>query len=100
MGKDLKKVSEIMHTAKSLPLAKEKDKMNQNTLITMTKKSFGCIGVINNSKKLIIGIITDGDLRKKMNSKLLSLTASELMTKNPTTGNQEYACRRNTKYYE
>ena len=86
LGKDLKKVSEIMHTAKSLPLAKEKDKMSK-TLITMTKKSFGCIGVINNSKKLI-GIITDGDLRKKMNSKLLSLTASELMTKNPTTGNQ------------
>ena len=84
LGKDLKKVSEIMHIGKSLPLAKEKDKMTK-TLITMTKKSFGCIGVINNSKKLV-GIITDGDLRKNMNSKLFNLTASELMTKNPATG--------------
>ena len=84
IGKDLKKVSEIMHIGKSLPLAKEKDKMTK-TLITMTKKSFGCIGVINNSKKLV-GIITDGDLRKNMNSKLFNLTASELMTKNPAKG--------------
>ena len=37
-------------------------------LITMTKKSFGCIGVIN-KKKQIVGIITDGDLRRKLNSK-------------------------------
>ena len=84
LGKDLKKISEIMHIGKSLPLAKEKDKMTK-TLITMTKKSFGCIGVINNSRKLL-GIITDGDLRKNMNSKLFNLTASELMTKNPATG--------------
>ncbi len=86
LGKDLKKVSEIMHTGKSLPLAKESDKMSK-TLITMTKKSFGCIGVVNNKKKLL-GIITDGDLRKKMNDKMLNLKASEIMTKNPTTGNK------------
>ena len=86
LGKDLKKVSEVMHTGKSLPLAREADKMTK-TLITMTKKSFGCIGVINNSKKLV-GIITDGDLRKNMNNKLLNLKASELMTKNPASGDK------------
>ena len=53
----------------------------------MTKKSFGCVGVINNQKKLI-GIITDGDLRKKMNSKLFNLRALDIMTKKPTTGNK------------
>ena len=86
LGKDLKKVSDIMHIGKSLPLAKEKDKMTK-TLITMTKKSFGCVGVINNARKLV-GIITDGDLRKNMNNKLFNLTASELMTKKPTTGDK------------
>ena len=86
LGKDLKKVSDIMHIGKSLPLAKEKDKMAK-TLITMTKKSFGCVGVINNSKKLV-GIITDGDLRKNMNNNFFNLRASELMTKKPTTGDQ------------
>jgi len=86
LGKDLKKISDIMHIGKSLPLAKDTDKMTK-TLITMTKKSFGCIGVINKGKKLI-GIITDGDLRKKMNNKLLNLTAAEIMTQKPTTGDK------------
>ena len=87
LGKDLKKISDIMHTGNSLPLAKETDKMSK-TLITMTKKSFGCVGVTSNKQKLI-GIITDGDLRKKMNNKLFNLTASQIMTKKPTTGNKD-----------
>ena len=82
LGKDLKKISEIMHTGKSLPLAVNSEKMSK-TLITMTKKSFGCIGVINKQNKLI-GIITDGDLRRNMNNNLINKTASDLMTKNPT----------------
>jgi len=53
----------------------------------MTKKSFGCVGVINKNKKLI-GIITDGDLRRNMNNDLFNLTASQIMTKNPTTGDK------------
>jgi len=86
LGKDLKKISDIMHIGNSLPLSKETDKMSK-TLITMTKKSFGCVGVINKKQKLV-GIITDGDLRKKMNNKLFNLTASEIMTKKPTTGDK------------
>ena len=86
LGKDLKKISDIMHVGKSLPLAKETDKMTK-TLITMTKKSFGCVGVLSKTQKLV-GIITDGDLRKKMNDKLFNLTASEIMTKKPTTGDK------------
>ena len=87
LGKDLKRVHEIMHTGSSLPLAKENDKMTK-TLITMTKKSFGCVGVINNNKKLI-GIITDGDLRRSMNDNLFNLKAVNLMTKKPSTGNKD-----------
>ena len=71
-----------MHTGNSLPLAKETDKMSK-TLITMTKKSFGCVGVVNKGQKLV-GIITDGDLRKKMNNKLFNLKASDIMTRHPT----------------
>ena len=86
LGKDLKKVYEIMHKASSIPLARENDKMTK-TLITMTKKSFGCIGVINSKEKLI-GIITDGDLRRNMNNQLFNLKASEIMTRKPTTGDK------------
>lgn len=86
LGKDLKQISDIMHVGRSLPLAKEKDKMSK-TILVMTKKSFGCIGVINKEKKLV-GLITDGDLRKKMNHNFFNLTASDLMTKNPATANK------------
>ena len=86
LGKDLKKISEIMHIGKSVPLVKEDDKMTK-TLITMTEKSLGCVGVLNKSKKLV-GIITDGDLRKNMNNKLLSLKAADLMTKKPATADK------------
>ncbi len=87
LGKDLKRVHEIMHTGSALPLSKENDKMTK-ALITMTKKSFGCVGVINNYKKLI-GIITDGDLRRNMNDNLFNLKAVNLMTKKPSTGNRD-----------
>ncbi len=86
LGKDLKNLSEVMHTKKELPLAKLEEKMS-NALITMTKKSFGCIGVINKNEQ-IVGIITDGDLRRKLNSKFFEKKASEIMTKNPTLANK------------
>ena len=86
LGKDLKNLGEIMHTQKELPLAKVDDKMSKALLI-MTKKSFGCIGVIN-KKKQIVGIITDGDLRRKLNSKFFGKDTSEIMTKNPTVADQ------------
>ena len=82
LGKDLKNLNDVMHSGKKLPLASLDEKMSK-ALLTMTKKSFGCVGVIN-KKKQIIGIITDGDLRRKLNSKFFNKKASEVMTKNPT----------------
>ena len=82
LGKDLKNLSEVMHINKELPLATLNEKMSK-ALLTMTQKSFGCIGVVN-QKKQIVGIITDGDLRRKLNSKFFEKKASEIMTKNPT----------------
>ena len=87
LGKDLKNLSEVMHVKKELPLANLNEKMSK-ALLTMTKKSFGCIGVINN-KDQIVGVITDGDLRRKLNSKFFEKQASEIMTKNPTLANEK-----------
>ena len=56
-------------------------------LIKMTKKNFGCLGVTN-LKGNLIGIITDGDLRRNMSNNLIEKTASEIMTKKPTTANR------------
>ena len=87
LGKDLKNIGEIMHKNKALPIAKENEKMSK-ALLTMTKKSFGCLGVVNN-KNNIIGIITDGDLRRKLNSRFFEKKACEIMTKNPTIAQKE-----------
>ena len=87
LGKDLKYVSDIMHLGSSVPIAKLEDKMSKS-LITMTKKSFGCIGVVDN-KKNIVGIITDGDLRRKLNSKFFEKKDKDIMTKNHTLANKE-----------
>ena len=75
-----------MHLKSELPLAKLDEKMSK-ALLTMTKKSFGCVGVINNNKE-IVGIITDGDLRRKLNSRFFEKKPSEIMTKNPTLANK------------
>ena len=82
LGKDLKYLTEVMHIKEKLPLSNLDEKMSK-ALITMTKKSFGCIGVVNRRKE-IVGIITDGDLRRKLNSRFFDKKASDIMTKNPT----------------
>ena len=51
----------------------------------MTSKGQGCVGVISKSSGKLIGIITDGDLRRHMSPKLLNKTVVEIMTKNPKT---------------
>lgn len=87
IGKDLIHIGDIMHGKSELPLVEENEKMS-NTLLIMTKKSFGCVGVVNKAKKLI-GIITDGDLRRNMNKHIINKKASEVMTKKPTVANKK-----------
>lgn len=81
LGKDLVKLSDIMHGPKELPIVKENELMSK-ALLVMTKKRFGCVGVINKSKK-IVGIITDGDLRRNMTMNIVNMKASQVMTKKP-----------------
>jgi len=88
IGKGLKKVSEIMHVGNKLPIIKENALMDE-ALILMTKMSFGCLGVISKNKTLI-GIITDGDLRRKMENNIISKTVNKIMTKKPLTIDQNF----------
>ena len=81
LGKDLVKLTDVMHGKNELPLVNENTLMSK-ALLVMTNKSFGCVGVINNSESLI-GIITDGDLRRNMNKNIINKKASEVMTKKP-----------------
>ncbi len=86
LGKDLVKITDVMHTKKSIPLVRNNEKMS-SVLVKITQKRFGCVGVVNNSSNLI-GIITDGDLRRNMNKNLINKKASEIMTKKPNTADK------------
>ena len=52
-----------------------------SVLAEMTRKGFGCVGVMDGEK--LVGIITDGDLRRHMGPNILESSASDLMTRNP-----------------
>lgn len=82
LGAQLLKVDEKMHKT-NLPLVHE-DTLMSECLLAMTSGGFGCVGVLDNQKNLI-GIVTDGDLRRHMGSDLLAHKASTVMTKKPKT---------------
>ncbi|MDD7314090.1 MAG: KpsF/GutQ family sugar-phosphate isomerase, partial [bacterium] len=81
LGAILQKVSDLMHKGDDMPIVNEDTPM-QEALLVMTSKMLGCVGIIDNSGKLV-GIITDGDLRRWLTSDVLNKKVSEVMTKNP-----------------
>ncbi|SLN23241.1 KpsF/GutQ family sugar-phosphate isomerase [Oceanibacterium hippocampi] len=83
LGASLIKVSEIMHVGDELPVARPDTSMRE-ALIVMTARSFGCVGVVDAAGDLL-GIITDGDLRRHMDNDLLNRRAEEIMTRAPKT---------------
>lgn len=87
LGQAFVKVKDLMHTGDTIPLVRSDLKMS-DALIEMTSKSLGCAGVTDNEGK-IIGIITDGDLRRHINSGIMNMKAYEVMTANPVTVSSE-----------
>lgn len=83
LGKAFIRVSDLMHEGDEMPLVKH-DMIMSKALLAVTGKRFGCAGVINASGKLV-GIITDGDLRRHMGPELLNKRAHEIMTAAPLT---------------
>jgi arabinose-5-phosphate isomerase len=83
LGASLKFVADVMHTGDRLPLVTE-DKIMSDALVTMTQKSLGCLGVVDGKGRLI-GMITDGDLRRHMGAELLKARVVDIMTRKPNT---------------
>ena len=61
----LLKVKDIMHSKEKFPSVNQDENL-ANSLITMTEKGLGILVVIDESKKLV-GVFTDGDLRRCIN---------------------------------
>jgi arabinose-5-phosphate isomerase len=59
----LLRVSDIMHTGNAIPLVSV-DTTLKDTLLEMTAKGLGMAGVLDNETNRLVGIYTDGDLRR------------------------------------
>jgi len=83
LGALLKFARDVMHSGDSIPVAALGTKMSE-AVVRMTAKGFGCIGVTDSGGRLV-GIITDGDLRRHMRPDLLDARVDEVMTRAPKT---------------
>ena len=83
LGALLKTVRDLMHSGASVPLAPLGTRMSE-ALLEMSAKGFGCIG-ITDSRSHLVGIITDGDLRRHMRNDLLDARVDDVMTREPKT---------------
>ncbi|MBP7001636.1 SIS domain-containing protein [Amaricoccus sp.] len=82
LGARLATVGQLMHRGAEAPLVGVETPMPE-ALIEMTRKGFGVVGVTDGEGALV-GIVTDGDLRRHMDG-LLSRRVGEVMTRAPRT---------------
>jgi arabinose-5-phosphate isomerase len=83
LGAMLKFVRDLMHKDAAVPVTPLGTRMSE-ALVEMTSKGFGCVGIID-ARGDIVGIVTDGDLRRNMRPDLLTATVDEVMTRQPKT---------------
>ena len=82
LGAKMMTVSQVMHKSDALPLVKTETSM-EKTLLTMSSKGFGIAAVVN-EVGFLVGVITDGDLRRNIND-LMSKNAGNIASLSPIT---------------
>jgi len=83
LGAMLRFVRDIMHNRTAMPLARLGTPVSA-AIVEMSTKSFGCVAITDHDGRLV-GIITDGDLRRHMRADLLDARVEDIMTRNPKT---------------
>jgi arabinose-5-phosphate isomerase len=83
LGALLKTVRDLMHSGERVPLKPLGTRMS-DAILEMTTKGFGCVGIVD-ARGLLVGIITDGDLRRHMRNDLLDTRVDDVMTRGPKT---------------
>ena len=86
LGARLLKVEDLMHKGPEMPLIGADARMSDAVLV-MTEKRFGCVGVVEppTANGKLIGLVTDGDLRRHMSADLLEQKVHQVMTRGPWT---------------
>jgi len=80
LGTQLSRVADLMHGAGELPTVTASEPMSE-VLLTMTSKGFG-VALVLDEDGVLIGAVTDGDLRRNMDV-LLGKTAGEIASPKP-----------------
>lgn len=83
LGATLRKVSDLMSARTALPLCAPGTRMD-DVIAEITRHGLGCVGIVDEAG-LLVGVITDGDIRRHVSSAMLSETASSVMTRSPIT---------------
>lgn len=83
LGSALLSVGDIMHKGDKLPVVAP-DASVSDAIIEMSTKGFGCTGIVG-PDGVLLGIITDGDLRRHVADGMLARRATEIMTRSPRT---------------
>ncbi len=83
LGANLARVRDVMHSGERLPLAPLGTRMKE-ALLLISQKGFGCLG-ITDSRGDLVGIITDGDLRRHLSGDILDQPVETVMTRDPKT---------------
>jgi arabinose-5-phosphate isomerase len=86
IGKRLMRVEALMHTGKQCPMVRATTRM-RDVIYEMSSKGLGMTCVIDGEEDTLLGIITDGDLRRRMErgGEILDLRAADVMTTRPVT---------------
>jgi arabinose-5-phosphate isomerase len=89
LGAKLSRARDLMHAGAEMPLAGPGMRMDA-ALVAMSEKRFGCLGIVDDGR--LVGVITDGDLRRALQpgaatpqASLLARSAAEVMTRSPRT---------------
>ena len=83
LGAMLKFVRDVMRAGDDVPLAATGSLMS-DAIVEMSAKGVGCVGIVSQNGQLI-GIVTDGDLRRHMRPGLTEARVNEIMTQGPKT---------------
>jgi arabinose-5-phosphate isomerase len=83
LGAILKFVRDVMHTGEAVPL-KPLGVLMSEAIVEMSAKGFGCVGITGRDGRLV-GVVTDGDLRRHMREDLLAVRVDDVMTAAPKT---------------
>lgn len=87
IGAQLQKAKDLMHKDDELPIVKSGVTVSE-AILEITKKRFGCVAIIDSTGDML-GVLTDGDLRRHLDHDYRVTIVDDVMTKNPTSAKEE-----------